>query len=1039
MKSIKNIIKPKWVIVVFVLLHFSVSAQTSEIETLEKEIQQLAGEEYYSKINDLAKLYLDVDVSVTLELIAKNNTSPEIKQFPEKYARAIYLKGLALTISRDYDQAQTSFKESINIAKTLKDKNLLAQNYVGSATAYTKKGEYEKAEKLYESGIKILKEDSNNKALPDAYFRFGMHKFFVGDYKTSLKLYEQSLNIYKNSEDKKGMSDVLYWIGVLYDSSNDDEKAMTYYFDSRVIKEEIQDIRGLSHSNLSLGTLHWKADNYKQAMYYYNQSLEGYRNLGDKSSEARVYNNMGLVYEDRKKLDSALIYHRKSLKIHSDINSVIGLIRSYSNMGEAYLLKKDYDKSISNFLKAKSYSIASEKQTSLAYINDKLAEVYLNTNKLDSASIYLNKSLKHSLKNDEYSSLESIYFNFSKLEKRRGDFEKALKYHELHKEVADSLIQTEKNKELAEIQAKYDTEKKENEIIKLQQQNLKSESWRNIFALGTLGMLLIAAFIYMFYRYRQLNSQKLIEANTLQTKQLKEINKMKSKFLANISHEFRTPLTLIIGPAKELLTNTKEEETRQQLNWIHKNSQKLLKLINQLLELSKLEAGKEKLKTSQHDIVSFSRHIFNLFESLAKQKHLKTSFKSEKEQIYVYFDSEKLEQVITNLLSNAFKFTDKGEVSVALNEVTIKNIDYCKITIQDSGKGIHEQQLPYVFDRFYQADQDGEDSYEGTGIGLSLSKELIELHSGKIEAESELNKGTSFHLLIPLGKGHLKEEQIIPSLDYTFSNEIPQETNSTENDTEGVHEDTQPLVLIVDDNKDIVDYIQVSLNGKYRFLKAFDGNQGLEFSENELPDLIISDVMMPGLNGLQLCEKVKTNVKTDHIPVILLTAKAGENDKIDGLEAKADEYLQKPFNKKELQVRAHNLIENRKRLRKRFTNKVIFKPSEVAENSQEELFLNNLKEIVENNHTDSQFDVKSFCELIHMSKSQLNRKMKAVFNKSPNQFIRSYRLEKAKYLIAQDRGFSLSEIAYEVGFASPAYFSKCFNDEFGYAPSELKS
>ncbi|WP_052467065.1 hybrid sensor histidine kinase/response regulator transcription factor [Psychroserpens damuponensis] len=832
-----------------------------------------------------------------------------------------------------------------------------------------------------------------------------------------------------------------------------------------------------SYYNLALGQ--WMLGNYPLAHEYANSSLKVAENNNQPSDVLRAYSILALIYDDQGLLNNALNYHELVLKKRIESLDSSAIATSLNNMGSVYFKMDSLEKSVELF--RESYTIRKkinskrgmrESLSNIAYVLNeqgkpkeamplikrslKIAEelndingivnlgstlgtVYINLKQLDSAEQILLKTLPLAEKIGVNKRIVEIKGFLGDVYQAKKDYKSANKYLNEYWVLKDSIEGQEATNKILELQTKYETEKKEKEIFELQQQNEESENWRNIFGLGTLTMILIAAFIYLFYRYRQLNNLKLIEAKNIQTEQLKDINKMKSKFLANISHEFRTPLTLIIGPAKELLANTKEEETKQQLNWIHKNSQKLLKLINQLLELSKLEAGKEKLKTSQDDIVSFTKHIFNLFESLAIQKHLKTSFKSKKEQIYVYFDSEKLEQVITNLLSNAFKFTDKGEVSVTLNEVTIKNNDYCKITIQDSGKGIHEQQLPYVFDRFYQANQDGEDSYEGTGIGLSLSKELIELHSGKIEAESELNKGTTFHLLIPLGKAHLKEEQIIPSIEHTFSNEIPQGINSTENDTGDTHEGTLPLVLIVDDNRDIVDYIQVSLNGRYRFLKAFDGNQGLELSENELPDLIISDVMMPGLNGLQLCEKVKTNVKTDHIPVILLTAKAGENDKLDGLEAKADEYLQKPFNKKELQVRVHNLIENRKRLRKRFTNKVIFKPSEVAENSQEELFLDNLKEIVENNHTDSQFDVKRFCELIHMSKSQLNRKMKAVFNKSPNQFIRSYRLEKAKYLIAQDRGFSLSEIAYEVGFASPAYFSKCFNDEFGYAPSELKN
>ena len=754
---------------------------------------------------------------------------------------------------------------------------------------------------------------------------------------------------------------------------------------------------------------------------------------------ASALNNMASVYFKMDSLDKSLSLFRESYEIRKKQNSKRGIRESLSNI--AYILNEQGKPHEAMPLIKESLKIAKElnHKTGIVSLGASLGNVYLNLRELDSAEQVLLRTLP--LAKDIGLTKRTIEINdvLYKVYKEKEDFERAYKYLNDYWVLKDSIEGQESTNKILELQTQYETEKKEKEIFKLEQQNLKSEGWRNIFAMGTLAMLLVAAFIYMFYRYRQLKNEKLIIEKDDQAKHLQEVNNMKSQFLANISHEFRTPLTLILGPTKELLSKINDVDAKQQLHWIYQNGQKLLKLINQLLELSKIEAGKLKVKVSQQDLVAFSKQCFNAFESLAVQKDIQLKFKSDKSQVFAYFDAEKIEQVINNLLSNAFKFTNDGIISVQIDETLIDEIGYAKITVTDSGTGIHEQQLPYIFDRFYQAEQGEEKAYEGTGIGLSLCKQLVELHSGKIDVESKLGKGTTFNVYLPLGKFHFKDEDILTIVDHKFKEkDTVVDPNFDTVDNQNDVDKTLPLVLIIDDNKDIVKYIQLQLKGKYHFLTAYDGTSGLEIAQQKLPDLIISDIMMPGLTGLQLCNKIKGDIKTDHIPVVLLTAKVGQDQKIKGLEAKADEYLQKPFNKKELEIKVHNLIENRKRLRKRFANKVVFQPSEIAETTQEELFLQNVKDLIEKHYKDPQFDVMTFCDTIGMSKSQLNRKMKAVFNKSPNQFIRSYRLEYAKQLIIKNKSLSLSEIAYEVGFTSPAYFSKCFHDEFGYAPSDIK-
>lgn len=517
-----------------------------------------------------------------------------------------------------------------------------------------------------------------------------------------------------------------------------------------------------------------------------------------------------------------------------------------------------------------------------------------------------------------------------------------------------------------------------------------------------------------------------------QAKEINELYQVKNRFLANISHELRTPLTLILGPTEHLLASTKEGKDKQHLSWIHQNSQRLLKLINQLLDLSKIEAGQLRIKCSQQDLVKFCQYILSIFESLAKQKNLQLHFKAPSEPIFVYFDPEKLEKVLTNLLFNAFKFTEKGSITIQIESFP----DKAKITVTDTGIGIHEQQIPYIFDRFYQATQGKKAAYEGTGIGLALCKELIELHSGKIEVTSEIDKGSQFSIFLPLGRTHLKEDEIKVTSNYLPPEKEVLFSTPILPDPEPSTKDKLSLVLLIDDNQDILSYIQLQLKDQYRFVQANNGDEGLEIAQRELPDLIVSDVMMPGKNGFEVCSHIKNDIKTDHIPIILLTARNDETDKIHGLTIQADEYLQKPFNLKELAIRMQNLIQNRKLLRKRFADKITFRAADIAETPQEELFLQQLIDAVEENLSNTQFDLDRMCKIMGMSKSQLNRKMRAVLNKSPNQYIRSYRLERAHQLI-KTGNYSITEIAYDVGFSSPAYFTKCFHDEFGYPPSAV--
>ncbi len=580
------------------------------------------------------------------------------------------------------------------------------------------------------------------------------------------------------------------------------------------------------------------------------------------------------------------------------------------------------------------------------------------------------------------------------------------------------------------------------------------------------GLLLTGLFMFRRYDLKRIRLKDQFEIEHTKAEHLKEVDQLKMQFFQNISHEFRTPLTLILGPIEKLLGGSIPEDTqKRELRMMRRNAQRLLRLINQLLDLSKLEAGGMKLQASKGNLIAFIKGITMSFHSLAERKEIFLDVHADVEEIEIYFDKEKLEKIIINLLSNAFKFTpDHGEITVSLT-LTPRRVesstvpspngrgvaptlvgDGVRVSIRDTGIGIAPEKLPHIFDRFYQADSSTTRSQEGTGIGLALVKDLVELHHGTITVTSEPGKGSEFVVSLPLGKSHLKPEEIVDA-SVGAGHVLPileeSETQRTEIHHPAENEsqsniDDKPILLIIEDNSDVRDYIKSYLVPMYTVLEAADGAEGVERAKEAIPDLIISDVMMPKMDGYEVCSRLKQDEKTSHVPIILLTAKAAKEDKIGGLETGADDYLIKPFDSAELLVRVKNLIESRRKLREKFGKELVtLKPGEVAVTSVDQAFLKKVMDAIEKKIGDEQFGVSELADAIGLSSKQLQRKLKGLANTSANDFIRSFRLHRAKELLQKDSS-TIAEIAYSVGFGSPAYFTKCFQEQFGATPSETR-
>ena len=520
----------------------------------------------------------------------------------------------------------------------------------------------------------------------------------------------------------------------------------------------------------------------------------------------------------------------------------------------------------------------------------------------------------------------------------------------------------------------------------------------------------------------------------------KELSELKSKFFTNLSHEIRTPLTLIISPLRDLLNSQDlSGKLKKQLKPIDTNANKLLKLINQILDFRKIETHKMTLQISESNINSFAKQIFNTFKSIATSNDIKYKFDDEKTPFKMWFDHKNIEIVINNLLSNAFKFTPKGgDISLKIRKVKVEGAAYCSITVLDSGRGITQEHQEHLFERFYQGSNAKTTQYAGTGIGLSMAKEIIELHQGKITVTSSVGKGSKFEALIPINKNQYPQNSII-------SLKIKEELTPITNITEEIEiEDKsdklrlaktikKETLLIVEDTPDILNYIKNIFQDEYNILEAVNGQEGLEMTRKQLPDLIISDIMMPVMDGIALCKTLKSSVKTSYIPMILLTAKASDISKIEGLEIGADDYIIKPFDSTILKAKVNSFIINRKKLKEFFSKKITLEPSNLELETHEEKFLKTAIDFIENNLMNPKFNVLLLAENLNMSQATLYRKVKTFTNLSISQFIRSIRLKRAAQLL-QLNEYSISEVTDMVGFSDTGYFRKCFMGQFGVNP-----
>jgi len=613
------------------------------------------------------------------------------------------------------------------------------------------------------------------------------------------------------------------------------------------------------------------------------------------------------------------------------------------------------------------------------------------------------KSIYESINLTDIDAFERLIFNLSRCYSEIGDHQQANSYLKDAYNLREDLIEKENQILTSSLETHYQTEKKEQEIQFLSQVAQKQK----YIYLSIVGLLLvIGTFLFLGYRNKIKTAEKL-----------KELNDLKSRFFANISHEFRTPLTLIKSPVQSLKNEIQNENQQAKLDLIDKNSNRMLELVDQLLELSKIDSGKLQLLLKEGNISTFLNTIVEPFEYQAKENQLTFNSSIEKNSKNHYFDKDVIEKIVTNLLSNALKYTPKNQSIHFTSSIENKRL---KIIVSNSGSEIKKEELTKLFERFYQKNE----TQKGVGIGLALVKELVDLYEGKIE--TQVKNGTlSFTVEIPLES----------TISYAIN---VQKVEQKEISNEEISNDNElPIILIVDDNQEIRTILKDIFYDNYQILEAHDGEQALEIALKEIPDCIISDVMMPKLDGFEFTKAVKSNELTSFIPVILLTAKVSDEDHLQGLKSTADAYLTKPFNNEIIKETVIQLMNERKKLHDRYSQELILKPTDIVINSADEKFLEKLQVLLDKELSNADFSADDFASFMGMSRMQLHRKLKSLLGVSTTEFLRKERIKMAAILLKK-ANVTIAEIAYAVGFNDVSYFIRCFKEIYNCTPSEYQ-
>ena len=918
----------------------------------------------------------------------------------------------------------------LQLADTTRDKELATQSYNLASTYYYYNSQIDSCFYYVDKGLSMLQGGSNYKLQSDLYRKLSILSRAQQNFEDYKKYALRSLQIAEQAKDWKLVTSALVVMGNVYYSQNSYSEALKYYVKVDSIhhsKNETTANLSLSLENIALIYIELKNE---KALEYLAKSYDVHTQNSNKAGIANTNRLKASYYAAIEERDSVINNLESVLPFYESYNEPNKLIEVYTGLISSYADKEDFNKG--SKLLEKSERIVNRPGFNKIGKNQYYfaSGIYhLKQKNYDDAILAFNKAqatIPEKGTSFYLGERKEIVEKLALAYSGKGNYKEAVNQFNRLAILKDSLSKQNQVNLTEQLETKYQTQKKEQEITLLKSQNELAEAQkknqRNIM-LGGLGLTTAAGiFLFLGYRNRKKTNDKL-----------RELDQVKSNFFANISHEFRTPLSLISGPIEQQLQKENlPSSERTNLSVAQRNSARLLTLVDQLLDLSKLESGYFSLKVQPSDLGQFLRSLSSSFEFLASENNQTYITTIEVPGQTYWFDRDALEKIITNLISNALKYSPEKETIAIQASISKGKLLF---SIKNSGTTLSPQELDTLFNRFQRA---GERT-PGTGIGLALTKELAILHKGTITVKSEEN-WTLFDLVLPVHETAFTEtqktktgaiEKTFPQAQPVSSPKLPKHID----ELDIFAKDDKPILLIVDDNEDLRAYLSSLFTETHTIHTAINGKDGLEKALAHVPDLIITDLMMPEDDGITLTRNCKTKEALSHIPIIMLTAKAGDENKILGLETGADAYITKPFNTEILKTTVRNLQETRDTLQERFSQEVVLLPKDIATNATDERFLTNLQKVMDKSLVESDFSSEAFAEAVGMSRMQLHRKLKALTGLSATEFIRSQRLKLAAQMLKKS-DINVSQVGYAVGFNNHSYFTKCFKEHYGISPSD---
>jgi len=935
-----------------------------------------------------------------------------------------------LANASDTDSGTMYSKQALGIAKRNRDNKQIVQCLIHLGSLYSRTSNYNEALATLKNAADIGVTKKLHSLLTDAYVELGIVYLRQQNLDSARAILNRGLLLVQEKGDEHKLGLLHNVLGNVAKEENNFTVASEHYISATEIFEKYHNDEGLTQSLSNIGNIQYLLGDYDKALAYALRGLDIGKKLNKQSSIAYSNRLLGRIYRKQKRFEDALTNYKSALSIYQKLGERREMGETNTNMGNIFYELGKFNEALKYYFNALRIKKSIADSVGMAYDYNAAAISYYSLNKSDKAILYFDSAMLFAKKKLLLSLVMDGYLNKSELHHGLNQYRQAHENYVLYTHLKDSL-EVLRNKEASnELEAKYQSEKKENEINALHAENqiktlqLEKQHTQRIYLIGVaLLSLLLIAVLYNRYLIKQRTAEKL-----------KQLDTVKSRFFANISHEFRTPLSLILSPLQKSLAQPDIEVAPADIQMMHRNATRLHVLINQLLDLSRIESGKMKLQLEETDIRRMIMTLCSAFQSRADQRNMDYQVNLQNDIGNGFVDRDKVEKIIYNLISNAFKFTpDSGRINV-----DVTNEPALIVRVRDNGIGISMAHIPFIFDRFYQVDDSSTRFGEGTGIGLSLAKELAEVHHGTLQVISKEGVGSEFVLTIPIDRHHYRLEDFAQIKDEknTVDSWLHEITDVDKSELNEIEDEELPLILIAEDNRDMRSFIRDTLKANYRIVEAEDGLQAWEKAQEIIPDLIITDLMMPRMDGSKFCEKLKRTLATSHIPVVMLTAKAGQESKIDGLQRGADDYLVKPFDVQELKVRVSNLVEQRKKLRELYRQEITLQPKDVVVTSADAEFLQKVLAILEDQFANSDFGVEEFNRAIGFSRMQLHRKLKALTDQSTGEFIKHFRLEKAKQFLSI-KDAHVSQVGYDCGFVNISHFSKSFKDHTGMTPSEF--